>query len=252
MSDPLPHTAAARAELMPTGRLRIAVAVGPVPSAVFAIRKDEDVLAGVPVDLGIALAEALDANYMLLPFESSGVIQSAAQKDRWDVSFMPVDAIRREVVDFSYPYHLAESTYLVTKDSIIERVFDANAGGVKIIGLLGTATRRASEYNAPLATHVGAASVAEAIVMMQSGIVDALALGRDALRGIAGQVPGSRVLDDAFFRSSTAIAIRKDRPTALAFLNAFIEQQKASGAIRRAFDAAGLGDARLAPPGPGD
>ena len=252
MPDPAYDIGAVRAELMPTGRLRIAIAVGPVPSAVFAVAKGDDRFAGVPVDLGLGLARALDANHMVLPFESSGVIQSAALKDRWDVSFMPVDAIRREIVNFSNPYHLAESTYLVAENAPIASVAEANSDGIRIVGLLGTATCRSSERNAPLATHIGAASVAEAIAMLRRGEAHALALGRDALRGASLEVPGSRVLDDAYFNSSTGIAIRKGRSAALAFVNDFIEREKANGGVRRAFDAAGLMHARLAPAGPGD
>ncbi|MGO9392869.1 hypothetical protein [Rhodoblastus sp.] len=53
-------------------------------------------------------------------------------------------------------------------------------------------------------------------------------------------MPGSRILDGAYQTIGVAIAVRKDRPDALAYLADFIEKAKADGAIRRAFDAAGL------------
>jgi polar amino acid transport system substrate-binding protein len=54
-------------------------------------------------------------------------------------------------------------------------------------------------------------------------------------------------LDDAFQTTGVAIAVRKDRPAALAFITGFMESAKANGAVRRAFDDAGLNQHAVAP-----
>jgi polar amino acid transport system substrate-binding protein len=84
---------------------------------------------------------------------------------------------------------------------------------------------------------------------MRAGRIDAIALSRESVGGLVEAMPGSRVLDEAFLNSTTAIAVPKNRPAALAFITAFIEEAKASGAVRRALDAMGLTSSQVAPVG---
>ena len=49
-------------------------------------------------------------------------------------------------------------------------------------------------------------------------------------------LPGSRVLDGAYLNSYVAVAVPKDRPSALAYATAFVEEAKASGLVRRVLD----------------
>jgi len=100
------------------------------------------------------------------------------------------------------------------------------------------------------ATVVPAASVAEAIEMLRAGRVEAFALSRDSLRPYQAQIPGSRILDGPLQRTGIAVAVAKNRPAALAYVTAFIEQAKASGLIRRALDRAGQAAEAVAPPEP--
>ncbi|HMJ42500.1 MAG TPA: hypothetical protein VK522_09485, partial [Pseudolabrys sp.] len=63
--------AAVLQQFAPTGKLRIAVAVAPSPSAQFAI-KDGDTIKGTAVTLGKALAKKLGVPAEVLPHASSG------------------------------------------------------------------------------------------------------------------------------------------------------------------------------------
>ena len=82
--------AAAKKELTPTGKLRVAIAVGPSPSALYAI-KDGQGYRGVTIALGTALAERLGVPLEFVPYLATGEIQGSAASGAWDVSFMPVD-----------------------------------------------------------------------------------------------------------------------------------------------------------------
>jgi polar amino acid transport system substrate-binding protein len=84
---------------------------------------------------------------------------------------------------------------------------------------------------------------------MRAGKADAIALSRESLTTLAGKVPGSRILDGGILNSTTAIAVPKNHPAALAYVTAFIEEEKASGAVRRAFDQIGLTVSQVAPAG---
>ncbi|EJW12513.1 putative periplasmic-binding protein [Rhodovulum sp. PH10] len=236
---------------MPTGRLRVAIAVGATPSAAFAVRDAAGALHGVTVDLAAALADELGVPVEWLAYRSSGEIQNAAARGAWDLAFMPVDAQRRQVVAFGAAYHLMRASYLVPAGSPIKRIADADAPWVRIAGVRDTATLRASALASPRAVHLALDSSEDAVTLMTSGGADAIALGRESLAATSARIAGARVLDGAFLEARTAVAVPRGRPVALALVSGFVEQAKATGRVRRWLDAAGLTEASVAPPGMG-
>lgn len=240
--------AAVMQQLAPTGRLRIAIAVSPAPSAQFAI-KDGDTYKGVAVTLGTALAKKLGVPAQLMPHQASGEIQNSAADNKWDVAFLPVDAERKKFVDFGNAYHLLQSTFLVAPGSTIQSAKDADAKGTGIGGVANTATFRAAVKATPNATHIEFAKVDLAVAAMQEKRIEAIALSRESLGGLVGKIPGSRILKDAFLNSSTSVCVPKNKPAALAYVSEFIEEAKASGLVRKALDEMGLTSSEVAPAG---
>jgi polar amino acid transport system substrate-binding protein len=241
---------AAIKELAPTGKLRVAVAVGPAASALWTVRDPATGKPrGVPVDLGAALARKLDVPLELVEYTASGEIIKAANDGQWDVTFVPVDEERKKVVEFGAPYHLLQSTYLVAPGSAISTLEEVNRPGVRIAGVEGTATFRAAQRTAPSATPVTVKGPDQGVELMRAGEVDAIALSREAVGGLVQALPGARVLDGGFLNSTTAVAVARNRPAALAYVTAFIEEAKASGLVRRALDAMGLTSSQVAPAG---
>jgi len=242
--------AAVLRELAPTGKLRVAIAIAPAPSAQFAI-KDASTGAyrGVAVILGSALAKKLGVAAELVAHNGSGEIQNSAADNKWDVAFLPVDEERKKFVDFGNAYHLLQSTYLVAPGAKLSAVADANAAGVRIGGVANTATFRTSNKTAPNATHVSFDKTDAAVAALRDGQVDALAFSRESLTGLAPKVPGSRILDGGFLNSTTSVAVPKGKPGALAYVTEFIEEAKSSGLVRQAFDEMGLNASVVAPAG---
>ena len=236
-------------QLAPTGKLRVAIAVAPSPSAQFAIKDATGAYRGVAVILGQALAKKLGIAAELIVHNGSGEIQNSASDNKWDVAFLPVDEERKKFVDFGNAYHLLQSTYLVAPGSKLAKVEDANAAGVRIGGVANTATFRTSSKTAPNASHVSFDKADAAVAALRDGTVDALAFSRESLTGLQPKVPGSRILDGGFLNSTTSVAVPKGRPAALAYVTAFIEEAKASGLVRRAFDEMGLNSSVVAPAG---
>ena len=237
-------------ELIPTGKLRVAIAIAPAPSAFYAV-KDATTgkFRGVSVDLGAALARKLGVPVEFLPHLASGEIQNSAAGGKWDVTFMPVDAERKKFVDFGNVYHLLQSSYLVAPGSKLAKIEDANAPGVRIGGVANTATFRAAQRTAPKATFVTVAGVDAAIAAMNAGEIDCIALSRESLSGLVAKIPGSCILDGGFLNSSTAVAVPKNKPDALAYVSAFIEEAKGNGLVRKALDAMNLQSSQVAPAG---
>ena len=244
MADP------ARDQLASTGKLRVAIAVAPSPSAQFAIKDPSGPgYKGVAITLGSALAKKIGVGVEFIAHQGSGEIQNSAADNKWDVAFLPVDEERKKFVDFGNSYHLLQSTYLVAPGSKIKSVEEANAARVRIGGVANTATFRTSQKTAPHATFVTFSAVDEAIKAMLDGKVDALAFSRESLTGVAPKIPGSRILDGGFLNSTTSVAVPKGRPESLAYVSTFIEEAKATGLVRQAFDDVGLKSSQVAPAG---
>jgi polar amino acid transport system substrate-binding protein len=241
---------AALKELAPTGKLRVAIAVGPAPSALYTVKGETPgTYRGVTITLATALAKKLGVPLEFVPYLGTGEIQGSAASGVWDVSFMPVDETRKKFVDFGAPYHLLQSTYLIAPGSSVKTLADANRAGVRIAGVDGTATFRASNASSPNATHITVKGVDEAVSLMKAGQADAIALSRESLTGLKDKIPGSQILDGGFLNSTTAVAVPKNKPEALAYVTAFIEDAKAAGLVRRAFDDVGMQTSQVAPAG---
>ena len=243
--------AAMRKELIPTGSLRVAIAHSPSASALYVLKDPAAAYGfrGVSVDLGAALAKQLGAPVVFVPYLASGEITNDADKNLWDVTFMPVDADRKKAVAFGNAYHILQSTYLVTGASGISSLAEVNRDGVRIAGVANTATGRASAVASPKAKTITVAGVDAGVALLKAGNAEAIALSRESLAGLTGAIPGAKVLDGGFMNSTTAIAVPNGKPLALAYVSGFIEAAKARGDVRRSFDAVGLNGSVVAPSG---
>jgi polar amino acid transport system substrate-binding protein len=238
---------AARAELLPTGVLRIAIAVGTARSALWAAPDPATGLpAGITVDLGNALGARLQVPYEFVVHSSSGQIVERVDAKTWDVTFVPVDAERKTKMDFGPDFALGDSTYLVRADSGIEKVADMDREDLLIAGVEGTATLRSARRTSR-AKVVGLSEMSEVLQLFQKGEADAIALGRDSLLSL--NLPDTRILPDYFHATGTAVAVPKGRPLALAVVSSFIEDIKTDGTLSAAFERNGLPQSAVAPLG---
>ena len=239
-----------RNELAPTGVLRVAIAIGPPGSPMWATRDPATGKPrGVTLDLGAALADKLGVPVVYVEHASTGEITEAVGKSTWDVAFMPVDDERKKRVDFGPNYSLGESTYLIAPGVVAASVAEVDRPGMRVVGVENTTTIRAARRSLAHATVAGTTGANDTLTLMRAGKVDAIALGRDTLEIFAAELPGSRVLDDHFWAVGIAIAVPKGRPASLAYVSDFIEAAKSDGTVQRAFDAARLKGAKLAPAG---
>jgi polar amino acid transport system substrate-binding protein len=241
------HIAAAR-DIAQTGSLRVAIAVGPAASTFWATRDPASRAArGVTVELAKAAAAALHVPLQLVEYQNSGEIAAAAAQDAWDISFMPADAERERFVDQGPPYVVYESTYLVRAGSDIRTIADVDRPGIRAGAIAGTATSRTvakSLTRASLTTFPKPEAAAE---RLGRGEIDALAMGTDALIDLAKGLPGTRLLDEPVQSTGVVVTVPKNRPAARDWAAEFIEQAKADGTVRRAFDSAGYAGTAVAP-----
>jgi len=241
--------AAVRRELVPTGKLRVAIAVSPSASALYVVKGTDGQFHGVSVDLGAAMAKKLGVPVEYVPYLASGEITNTATVGVWDVTFVPYDAERAKFIDFGAAYHVLQSTYLVAPGSTIKSIDQADRPEVRVAGVANTATYRAAQKATPKATFITVPGVDAAVALMKEGKADAIGLSRESLGGLASKIPGSRMLDGSFLNSFTAVAVPPNKPAARDYVTAFVEEAKASGLVRRALDSAGLTSATVAAAG---
>jgi len=245
-SAALADDAKAVSELAPTGVIRIALVEAPNSGVFFAGRGSDGTPKGVTHDLGHHLAKALGATAEFRIFPNSGDATEATRKGEVDLAFMPVDATRRELLAFGPAYYDLESTYLVTGASGVTDVKGVDRDGMRVVGIAGTTTIRASGRTLTKIQPVPVPSVAEAVAMMKDGRADAFALSRDSLAPVRSEVPGSRIVSGGFQQTSVSVAVPKDRPAALDFASRWLTGAKKDGTVRGIFEAHGLGAEKVA------
>ena len=81
--------------------------------------------------------------------------------------------------------------------------------------------------------------------LLKSGEIDAFALSRDQLNALAKKIPGTRVLDETFKKTVTAVAVPLNRPLSLAFVSKFMTDATSNGTLRKAYDSNGLKEAPI-------
>lgn len=237
-----------RAELLPTGVLRVAVPVGPAVSPTFAVR-DESTgeMSGPTITLGIELAARLNAPLHFVTYSSSGEITAAGAQNEWDVTFIPVDENRAQIIDFGSAYCSFDSTFLIRAGLDVNTIAELDQPEHIAAGVANTTTARAAQAALGRANFRTFSSVDEMRDQLKSGAVDAIALSRLTLTNLLNELPGAGILDEAFNATTTSVAVPKGNSVALAYLSAFVEEVKSNGLARQALDNAGLFAAQVAP-----
>ena len=240
---------AVRSESAPTGRLRFGVVAAPERTAFFVVKNADGQPEGVTVDLARELARRLGVPVEFTVTASSGELTELLGAAKLDAAFMPPDEERRRRLDFGTLYNVSENTYLVPAGSKVRTVADVDYAGARVVAIDGTATSRTAGRLLKQAKVTLVKSVDQALEMLRAGKADAFALSRGSLAPLVGRVPGSRITEGSFNRIGAAIALPKNRPNALSYATAFVEEAKASGLVQRTFEKHGLKDAQVAGPG---
>jgi polar amino acid transport system substrate-binding protein len=228
-------------EIAPSGKLRVAIAISPAGGA-FWCTKTERGYAGVPVDLGKAMAAQLGVPVEYVEHDTSGQITEAASKGTWDVTFLPKDKERETKMAFGPVYEVADATYIVKAGSTIKNFATLDQKGTEVAAVKNTTTMRGAQAHLKKATVTGYNTFQEIFWLMKAGELDAFALSRDQLNAIAKQIPGTRVLDETFKKTVTAVAVPLNHPQAQAFVTKFTTDAISNGLLRKAYDDNGLKD----------
>jgi polar amino acid transport system substrate-binding protein len=232
-------------DIAPTGKLRVALGISAAGGAFWCTKTESGGYAGVPVDLGKALAAQIGVPVEYVAYPNSGQVTDAAGKGAWDVTFLPQDPERETKMSFGPVYEVADATYIVKAGSAVTDFASLDQPDVKVVAVNNTTTMRGAQAHLKNVRVTGYQTYDEIFSLLKNGEVDAFALSRDQLNAMAKKIPGTKVLDETFKKTVTAIAVPLNHPQALAFVTKFMTEAASDGTLRKAYDNNGLKDSPI-------
>ena len=145
-------------------------------------------------------------------------------------------------MSFGPIYEVADATYIIKPGSQIANFAALDQPGTKVAAVNNTTTMRGAIAHLKNAKVTGYQTYDEIFGLLKAGEIDAFALSRDQLNAMAKQIPGTRVLDETFKQTVTAVAVPPNHPLSLAFAVKFLDEAIANGTLRKAYDNNGLKD----------
>lgn len=224
--------AAAKAELTPKGKLRVALnmsnflLINPGPA--------DAPPEGIVPDLAKELARRLGVPVEFTGYESPGKVADAATTGVWDVAFLGAEPARANVIDFTAAYLEIQATYLVPPGSPIKTQADVDRDGVRISISARSAYDLYLERTLKHATLLRVEGIEASWKQFESQKLDALAGLLPRLVQDVEKMPGARILEGRFTAIQQAIGTPKGRSAAAAYLRAYAEEAKASGMVAEA------------------
>src|ERR1700686_585294 len=168
-------------EIVPTGKLRVAIGISPAGGAYWSTKTESGGYAGVPVDLGKAMANQLGVPVEYVAYPNSGQIADSVSTGVWDVTFLPKDPEREGKMSFGPIYEVADATYIVKPNSAVTNFATLDQAGVKVAAVNNTTTMRGAIAHLKNAKVTGYQSYDEIFGLLKNGEVDAFALSRGQL-----------------------------------------------------------------------
>src|SRR5258708_23639353 len=134
---------------------------------------------------------------------------------------------------------------MVKANAEVENFQSLGQAGVKVAAVNNTTTMRGAISHLKNAKVTGYQTYDEIFGLLSKGEVDAFALSRDQLNAMAEKIPGSRVLDETFKQTVTAVAVPPNHPQSLAFAARFLTEAISNGTLRKAYDDNGMKDSPI-------
>ena len=205
---------------------------------------------GPAYDLARELARRNNVPLEFKPIASPPAVIEAVKNGEADIGFVAYEATRLGTVEFSQTYMLVRQSFLVLDGSPIKAIADIDRAGQKIAGTVNDSITLCMKRILKQATIVELENnPAELSKALTARTIDALGANRQRLSTLSTATPGTRLLPDDLFNVPQNIVVPKDRPAALAAVNALIDEVRVSGLLRSAIERSGAIGVAVAPAG---
>src|SRR5215831_6297593 len=216
-------TSAMAGDIAPGGTLRAAY-LGTNPAQAMRDPATGEVR-GPAYDLARELARRNNVPLEFKPIAGPPAVIEAVKNAQADIGFVAYEATRLGTVEFSQTYMLVRQSFLVLDGSPIKKIAGTVNDSITLCmkRILKQATIVELENNP-----------AELSKALTERAIDALGANRQRLTTLSAATPGTRLLPDDLFNVPQNIVVPKDRPAALAAVNALIDEARASGFLQSA------------------
>jgi polar amino acid transport system substrate-binding protein len=234
-------------ELAPGGTLRAAINLG--NSVLVQTDPATGQPKGISPELARELGRRLGVPVEFVIYDAAGKVFDAAASGAWDIAFLAIEPARAARIEFTAPYVLIEGTYMVPAGSPLRTIEQVDRPGVRIAVGLKSAydlylTRTIKQATIVRSTEGGGH---EMIDLFVSDKLEVAAGVRQPLEAYAASHPEVRVMDGRFMEIRQAMGTPKGRTAGARYLQAFIEEMKASGFVADALKRSNQ-SAAVAPP----
>ena len=225
-------TAAAKADLAPSGTLRAAINFDNT------ILASKDAVTGEPggisVELAREVARRLGVAFEYVPYYAAGKVVEGLQSSAWDLCFLAIDPVRAKLISFTAPYVVIEGAYLVPQDSPIRDNAEVDRRGVRVAVSTGSAYDLFLSRELKHASIVRAPTAKDVVAMFLAQKLEVAAGVRPMLEADVAAIAGLRMLPGRFMAINQAMGAPRGREAGAAYLTDFVEEMKASGFVAEA------------------
>jgi len=166
-----------------------------------------------------------------------------------DQLFLPLDTRAAEIGDFSNPIFQFDYTLMVAADSSIAKVADADKPGVRIAAVRNHASTNELVHQVKQAEFVYAETPEQTFALLRDGKADVMASTRLVLLDFSAKLAGTRLLADRYGANINRMVVPKGKADWQAYVNEFVEEAKASGAVQQFIERGGTRGVTVAPLG---
>jgi polar amino acid transport system substrate-binding protein len=186
---------------------------------------------GFDIDMVHAIAAAIFGNPDKVEFKAISDAQRIPEIQSGAVDIvahtMTINCARLQQVDFSTVYFDAGQRVLVLANSPVRSI--ADLGGKKVCATTGSTSianiKAAPSHPIPVAVPFWT----DCLVLLQQGNVAAISTDDSILAGLAAQDPWTKVVGPRFSSEPYGLAVSKQHPDFVRFVNAVLQRLRADG-----------------------
>ena len=191
---------------------------------------------GVSPDMAKELANKLDLQLKLIPYDTPGEIADDAENDNWDICNIGAEPQRAEKINFSAAYAEIQATYLIPPNSKLQNISEVDIAGNKIAVASRTAYGLWLERNIHNAELIQVEGVGNSFDVFSNENLDALAGLRPALTDDVKKIPGAKILEGQFMSVQQAIGTSNKNIKSSIYIAKFVEEMKKNGFVQKLID----------------